>query len=521
MTHAHDLITLSTVAEIRALESAYASAHPNVSLMQKAGEAIAKHAVAILKKNKSSKKNVLLLVGPGNNGGDAWVAAVALQQAKCNVTVLALGEQQQTEPAATKANALFAKSGGEVIKSWPKKHAFDLVIDGLFGIGITKAPSGAFADVITNCNRERNDSDEESRFTVLAIDVPSGLDADTGVAFQPAIEADETITFIGAKPGLFTADGVDHAGAVSVETIGVVRPKAEHGKTTNTLLTQAMALPLIPSRRANSHKGHYGNVGIIGGAEGMTGAAVLSARAALHMGPGKVYLGLFDKDRPVFDSLHPEMMVRDAKLLSKDENMTAFAVGMGMGETGSASLMGMLSLDKPMVIDADAINTISINPSIRAAFETKKAESGRVCLPFIFTPHPGEAAALLGNKAADIQANRLGAALAIAKQFAAVVVLKGAGTVIAHPDGHYVINTSGNPGMASGGMGDALAGMLAAFLAIGLDTWDAACLGVYLHGAAADAALQHGMGPHGLTASDVIFEARSLLNTGLDHAHGD
>lgn len=505
------LISLFTVAEIRNFEAAFAAAHPKIPLMQRAGDAVAKKALSILKKSKSAKKNILVLVGPGNNGGDAWIAAETLRQAKCHVTVLALGEQQPAT-ASQKAIEAFAEANGEFIKSWPKKHTYNLVVDGLFGIGISKAPTGAFADVIRHCNRERM----EGRFSVLSIDVPSGVNADTGVAFEPAIEADETITFIGAKPGLYTADGVDHAGAVTVESIGVTLTES-----TNKLLIRENVLPLIPHRRANSHKGSYGNVGIIGGAEGMAGAAVVAARAALHMGPGKVYLGLFDKDRPALDLLHPEMMLRDAKLLCKDENMTAFAVGMGMGETGTASLLGMLTLDKPMVIDADAISAISINPSIRAAFETKKAEIARPCLPFIFTPHPGEAAQLLGIKTVDVQSDRIAAARAIAAIFACVVVLKGAGTVIAKPDGQYVINTSGNPGMASGGMGDALSGMLAALLAMGLDVWDAARLGVYLHGAAADAALQHGMGPHGLTASDVIFEARLLLNSGLDHHHED
>ncbi len=500
---------LTTLDDCRKIEKAFAAAHPKVSLMQRAGLAVAKHAITALKKSKT--KNILILAGPGNNGGDAWVVAASLQ-AKCHVSVLALGEQKQQNGVSQVAYQAFIKGNGEIIKSWPKNQFFDLVIDGLFGIGISRSPTGAFADVINLCNQQHRMGD----FFVLAIDVPSGLNGNTGVAFAPAIEADETITFIAAKPGLYTADGPDHAGTVTVESLGVteVNPTGSC-----TLLTVDDVLPLVPSRRANSHKGSYGNVGIIGGAEGMTGAAVLAARAALHMGAGKVYLGLFDKDRPALDILHPEMMVRDAKLLCKDESMTAFAVGMGMGEMGSASLLGMLSLNRPMVIDADAINTISINPSIHAAFQTKKAESGLPCLPFIFTPHPGEAGQLLGIKASEIQSDRIAAAGNIARQFASVVVLKGAGTIIAHPDGRTVINTTGNPGMATGGMGDALAGMLAAFLAMGLEAWDAARLGVYLHGAAADAALQHGMGPHGLTASDVIFEARSLLNSGLMHEY--
>jgi ADP-dependent NAD(P)H-hydrate dehydratase / NAD(P)H-hydrate epimerase len=315
---------------------------------------------------------------------------------------------------------------------------------------------------------------------------------------------------------LHTADGRDHAGKVSVETLSIAAQPSQI-----SLLIQTEAAALIPRRRANSHKGSYGNVGIIGGTEGMAGAAVLAARAALSMGPGKVFLGLFDKDRPAYDVLNPEIMLRDARDLAKDDTMSAFAIGMGAGETGMASIMSLLALNKPLVVDADALNAIASNPSIRAAFQAKKAENAHPTLPFIFTPHPGEAARLLDVKTADIQANRLNAALKIAQTFQVVTILKGAGSIIAHPDGRVTINPTGNAGMASGGTGDALSGMLAAFLAIGLNTWDAARLGTYLHGAAGDAALHHGMGPHGLTASDIIFEARGLLNAGLTDEHDD
>jgi hydroxyethylthiazole kinase-like uncharacterized protein yjeF len=504
------MTALLTSSHIRQLESDFLAAQPKASLMQRAGDAVARLAQPWLKKNSSPA--VLVLAGPGNNGGDAWVAAEALRKAKLRVTVLALGEQAWSDPAAKKAHAAFTSHQGEVVKAWPKSADIGLVIDGLFGIGLSKAPSGAFADVIRQCNRDR----AAGRCFVLAIDVPSGLDADLGTAFDPAIEADQTVTFIAAKPGLYTADGPDCSGEVIVETLGVPTPA-----TAASLLTREAAAALIPQRRRNSHKGTYGNVAIVGGAEGMTGAAVLAARAALHMGPGKVYLGLFDKDRPPFDLLHPEVMVRDARTLAKDESMSAFAIGMGMGETGAASLLAALSLDKPMVIDADALTAIATNPSIRAAFEAKKAENGRPFLPFIFTPHPGEAAVLLGRGSADVQASRVATALEIAQAFGCVTVLKGSGSIVAAPDGNYVINTTGNPGMASGGTGDALSGMLAALLAIGLDAWDAARLGVYLHGAAGDAALHHGMGPHGLTASEIIFEARTLLNSNLDDHHND
>lgn len=512
---------LQTIENIRQIEEAYVATtavkNPKLSLMQQAGEAVAKHALSMLKKSKT--KNVLVLIGPGNNGGDAWVAANQLRHAKANVTVLSLGEQTLHDAAAKKAFNEFQADEvsataniATIAKAWPKQLKIDLIIDGLFGIGLTRAPSGAFADAINEANRQR----QNNLTLVLAIDIPTGLNANTGAAFQPSIEADETITFIAGKPGLHTADGRDNTGKVSVITLGV-----SSSESNISLLTQAEAASLIPPRRENSHKGNYGNVGIIGGAQGMAGAAVIAARAALNIGPGKVFLGLFDKDRPAYDVLNPEIMLRDARDLAKDDSMTAFAIGMGAGDAGMASIMSLLTLNKPIVVDADALNAIASNPSIKAAFQAKKTESALPALPFIFTPHPGEAARLLDVKTADIQADRLNSALKIAQLFNVVTILKGAGSIIAHPDGRIAINPTGNAGMASGGMGDALSGMLAALLAMGCTTWDAARLGVYLHGAAGDAACHHGMGPHGLTASDVIFEARGLLNSGLDAGHDE
>lgn len=289
---------------------------------------------------------------------------------------------------------------------------------------------------------------------------------------------------------------------------------------------------LIPRRRNNTHKGTYGNVGIIGGAKGMVGAAVLAARAALHMGPGKVFMGLIATDAMAFDAINPEIMVRHAGNIASDKDISAYAIGMGGGigkenaKAVKALLAEVLASGKPVLIDADALEFVKIKNAkalIGQPLKAKKAENNRPAQTLnkhpVLTPHPGEAARLLNITTAAVQADRVNAAISIAQRAKAIVVLKGAGTVIATPGGNYFINTSGNPGMASGGMGDALSGMIAAFLAQGLTPLDAAKLGVYLHGAAADCAKHHGMGPHGLTASEVIFEARTLLNTGLRHEH--
>ena len=504
---------LYSTSEIRAIESAHAKKKPRQSLMLLAGAAVAAYAGKIVKKKRGA--NILVLAGPGNNGGDAWVAAAALKKAGQRVTVLAPSEQKKADPIARTASNTYRKAKGNVVTKFPSDEKFDLIVDGLFGIGLRRAPEGIFADVI----RHANANADLNHTPILAIDIPSGLCADTGVAFGATIQADFTLTFLGTKPGLYTADGVDFSGEVEVDGLGVDSTASE-----GQLLTRAVAALLIPQRRNNSHKGSFGNVGIIGGATGMIGAAILAARAALHMGPGKVFLGLAAKDAPGFDSINPEIMVRTAEELVADETMTALAVGMGLGtdKTAPRLLSVALTHPVPMVIDADALTLISSNPSIHATLQAKMPGNPLQSTRFVFTPHPGEAARLLEIASTEIQLDRVKAAKSIAAKFNAVAVLKGAGTIIATPNGHYWINTSGNPGMASGGMGDALSGMIASFLAQGMNALDASLLGVYLHGAAADECLANGMAPHGLTASEVIFESRTLLNSGLaahDHDH--
>ena len=551
MSHA-----LFTTSEIRAIEANHAAKHPNISLMQRAGAAVAKLALTLTQNRKTKAAAILVLAGPGNNGGDAWVAAAALKKSGQRVTVIALGDHKFADAAARGAHAAFLRGKGVIRKDIPKDQTFDLIIDGLFGIGLARAPAGAFANIIVRANALRANGGKPGGASILAIDIPSGLAADTGIGLGETIIADHTLTFLGFKPGLFTAQGKDHAGNVHLEMLGVGAPGDTSG--TGELLTAEVVRALIPARCHQSHKGSYGNVGIVGGAEGMVGAAVLAARAALYMGPGKVFLGVVAKDVPAFDPLNPEIMFRKADDLAIDEGLTVLAIGMGLGVDKSAPRLLSMALSRalPMVLDADALNLIAVTPSFAATlaarsdtlpvpllpagdgrlagkphadrntrstsstgapFRPKMPETPRPSWTFVLTPHPGEAARLMNVSVAHLQDDRVTSAIALAKRYRGIVVLKGAGTVIATPDGRYFINTSGNPGMASGGMGDALSGMIAAFLGQGLNALDAARLAVYLHGAAADACVAHGMAPLGLTASEVIFEARTLLNAGLEH----
>ncbi|MBL8513694.1 MAG: NAD(P)H-hydrate dehydratase [Betaproteobacteria bacterium] len=502
-------IPLFSSQEIRAIEEAFAKSHPRVSLMQRAGAKVASKATEIAGRKKGA--NILVLAGPGNNGGDAWVAAELLRKAGQRVTVVPFGSAHSAVDAAKAARGAFLKAKGPVFEKIPDPIDADVIIDGLFGIGLARAPDGASAHAIEAVNA--------SGVPILAIDIPSGLNADTGRALGAVVHAHTTMTFVGAKPGLFTGMARDACGHVEIESLGVAAPLS-----IGALLKREHVSALIPSRHHDTHKGSYGNAAIIGGAEGMVGAAILAARAALMMGPGKVYAGIAARDVPTYDAINPEIMMRRAEELVEDSAMTAIAIGMGMGtdKTAPRLMTAALSRDIPMVFDADALNLFASNPSIGAAFKAKTAGIQPQSLSFIITPHPGEAARLLGVRNAEVEADRVGAALRIAENYNAIVVLKGSGSIIATPGGHYAINPTGNPGMASGGMGDALAGMMVAFLAQGLPAIDAATLAVYLHGAAADACIEHGMAPHGLTASEVIFEARTLLNAGIQdsHSHG-
>jgi hydroxyethylthiazole kinase-like uncharacterized protein yjeF len=269
---------------------------------------------------------------------------------------------------------------------------------------------------------------------------------------------------------------------------------------------QSVTRALSP-RRANTHKGSYGSLGIIGGAAGMVGAAWLAGRAALRLGTGRVYVGMIDNAAPALDPAQPELMLRSADAILKLDQLSALAVGPGMGQSAMAKglLKNAIRADLPLVLDADALNLLAQEPIMRRAVPRRTA-------PTVITPHPAEAARLLGVSTGEVQANRIAASLTLAQRLRCDVVLKGAGSICASADGRWRINTTGNPGLASAGQGDVLTGMVAALIAQGASAPDALAAAVHLHGAAADALVADGVGPAGLTASEVIDRARSILN---------
>ena len=479
-------VPILTTEELRAVERSGAAARP--SLMERAGHAVAQ-AARLLAGDASAP--IVVVAGPGNNGGDAWVAARELAASGREVVVYDVTGAQPPAAEARAARDALRQSGATIAREWPREAAPALVIDGLLGIGLARDVQAPLDAVIERINA--------ARAPVLAIDVPSGLDSATGAIRGHAVRATRTLTFIAHKAGLHTLDGPDCCGEIALDDLGLGAATASVGH--GALLTPAAVRGWLPARRRNAHKGEFGTLGIVGGARGRVGAALLAGRAALLCGAGKTRVALLGDALPV-DPAQPELMMS-----SVDDALAGDVVVVGPGGGAAiACLARALALEIPVVVDADALNAVARDATLRDALAARRA-------PTLMTPHPGEAARLLGSDNAAVQRDRRDSALAIARRWNAFVVLKGAGSVCASPTGDWSINTTGNPGLASGGTGDVLAGMLGALLAQRLDPWRALQYAACLHGAAADAIVARGVGPVGLTASEVAVEARRLLNS--------
>ncbi|HTH94833.1 MAG TPA: NAD(P)H-hydrate dehydratase [Rhodocyclaceae bacterium] len=472
-------------AAIRRIESLHL---PHTPLMEHAGLAAADFAAESCKSG-----TILVVAGSGNNGGDAYVCARHLKARGRDVIVASFAATKSLPADAESARSAWLAGGGKILDTFPAQSAFTFAIDGLFGIGLSRPIEGIAAEWIAKLNA--------LPCPILALDVPSGLDADTGRVMGTCVKAAYTMTFLAAKPGLFTLAGRDHAGTVLTASLDIDTAAERDG----TLISRADFS--IRPRQHDSHKGTHGNAALIGGATGMAGAIVLSGRAALHLGAGRVYVGMLE--RLSVDLQQPELMLREV-----DDVIalaTAIGIGPGLGSNDSnndASLTALklaLAADKPLVIDADALNLISSHPALAEVVYTRTA-------PTLLTPHPTEAARLLDCSTTEIQKDRIAATQTLARRFNASVVLKGSGSIVATPTGEWFINPTGNGGLATAGSGDVLLGMIVALLAQGMDTKSALLAAVYLHGAAADALVAEGIGPIGLTAGEIIPAARKILN---------
>lgn len=495
---------LYSIQEIREIERAALADLPPGTLMRRAGQAAADLALALLAEDRKSAP-VLALAGPGNNGGDAFVAAAILALSGIQVSILSFGEDAKRSADALHALERARESPVRWLQasttaryeSIVKGQKWGLVIDGLFGIGLKQALSGDMRALVGSVN--------ELSCPVLALDNPSGLDAETGAIAGDgaiAVRATHTITFIGDKPGLHTLHGRDLAGEVHVAVLGI--PPVHFPQPTMRLNGIPLFADCLHSRRHESHKGTYGNVAIVGGSQGMTGAPILSARAALHCGAGRVYAA-FPDELPPYDPSQPELMFRQA---SEFDNSSAVVVaGPGLGRSGSArkSLERILGSPRPLVLDADALNLLADEPAY--ARRVARREAGT-----LLTPHPLEAARLLGVSSAEVQACRIESARKLARDCNAVVALKGSGTVIAAPSGEIAVNPTGNPALATAGTGDVLAGICGALLAQQWPLWQAALGAVWMHGGAADELVRQGIGPIGMTAGELVPAVRAYLN---------
>ena len=494
---------LVTAAEMRAIdrEAIDRFAIPGLDLMERAGAAVSRAARSLLPPGG----RVLVLCGAGNNGGDGYVAARLLLAAAVPVRAVAVAPRERLQGDALAACVAAAGAGVPIDDAGPvEASAGDLIVDALLGTGLTRAPDGAFADAIHRVAAAR-----AAGARVLAVDVPSGLSADTGRPLGPCVRADRTVTFAFVKRGLVLHPGPDYAGEVELAEIGIPREAASSVPVGCELLTEDEARALVPPRPIDAHKGTAGRVLVVAGSQGKSGAAHLALCGALRGGAGLVTLAARAEVLPLALAGRPEAMSvvlpgsgplgpDDLEpLVAAAQGVDAITVGPGIPRgSGTGALIGSLlrRAGIPAVLDADALNALAEDPGqLSAGFP----------VPTVLTPHPGEMARLVGGTVASVQEDRIGLAVARSRAWRCVIVLKGARTVVAAPDQPPAVIPTGNPGMASGGTGDVLAGLVGAMLAARLTPFDAARAAAFVHGLAGDLAAAR-VGQRGLLALDLV-----------------
>ncbi|MEO5883305.1 MAG: NAD(P)H-hydrate dehydratase [Caldimonas sp.] len=463
------------VAATRRIEAEARRDASPFSLMARAGDAVALLALALA----PHAGRILVLAGPGNNGGDGLEAATRLRALGKDVTVLLLGEPAALPADAAQAHAR-ARQAGVPVSPWPatSQPMPGLVIDALLGLGTSRPPAGAIAELIGLI------ADFAARgVPVLAVDVPSGLDPERGQPLGDAcVVAGHTLALIGARPGLFTAAGRDFAGTVWTDALGL---DLDRHRPDAWLVGKGEIVRAAAPRRHAEHKGSFGDVAIVGGASGMAGAAILAARAAHAAGAGRVFLDLLDAGAAslALDPGRPELMLRPGwwQGTAATIEQTTVVCGCGGGDAVRAALPRLLALAPRLVLDADALNAIAVDAGLQATLSARLGRDRATVL----TPHPLEAARLLGTTTHAVQADRIGTATALAGRYRATVVLKGSGSVIAAPGDTPRICASGNASLATAGTGDVLAGWIGGQWRAEASAFDVATLCVVEHGAAA------------------------------------
>ncbi|WP_241607321.1 NAD(P)H-hydrate dehydratase [Rosenbergiella australiborealis] len=460
-------------------------------LMWRAGEAL----LALISQHYATTQHCLVLCGRGNNGGDGFVLAYLLRQAGVKTTVVEASLNRERPSEATQAQSIWhaGQQNPSLTPYDPWPTDIDLVVDALYGIGLRHAPQAEIQSLIDRVNTHRA--------PVVSVDIPSGLDAQTGQPLGRAIYASSTLTFITLKPGLLTGKGRDHTGKLYLADLGFGNWCSDLTAPIQCLTGQDLCT-WLPQRAVSAHKGDMGKVVLIGGAEGSAGAIRLSGEAALRSGAGLVRVLTHHSTIMPILAARPELMVAELtpeSLNAALEWADVIAIGPGLGQSDWAkNALNQVKLSKKIMLwDADALNLLAIDPDKR---------QNRV-----LTPHPGEAARLLGISIAEVEADRLSAANRLVERFGGIAVLKGSGTIIADDSFSPAIAYVGNPGMATGGMGDVLTGVITAFIGQGLELSHAARAGVVAHGHAADLVAEDN-GMRGMLALDVVDKLRISVN---------
>lgn len=471
----------SQIRELESLAMSYGISADE--MMSRAGHA----AFMTLKRNWPSAKTVLIICGSGNNGGDGYVLARLLQERAFEVQVRYVGDIASLKKEALHAYEACKKAhipiqAMDLHETWQA----DVLVDAFLGIGLKGELRQEAKEIIEKINA--------SKLNIFSLDVPSGLDVDTGTGLPIAVNAQVTLTFIAKKIGLLTNDGPDYCGTLFYDDLGLPNTLFEKVKPIATSCDFSDKTLSLPPRKKNSHKGDFGHVVILGGAPGMSGAVKLAGMGALRVGAGLVTVVTHEAHASLININQPELMSKiwneqDSEVFFQKASLIVLGPGLGQNEWSKKVFETSLRSSLPMILDADALNLLSQKPQKRDNW--------------ILTPHPGEAARLLGTTTKTVQQDRLSAIKALQKQYGGVIVLKGCGTLIA--DSHTIkISTLGNPGMASGGMGDLLTGMIAGFFSQHCSLMTAACLGVMTHARAGDVAVKNRQNPVGLLASDLV-----------------
>ena len=481
-------LTILTADELQNLEMRAANQLGADTLMKRAGAAAAELIMKRLEDAGVEQRRVTLLVGPGNNGGDALACACELREKGAVVNVVLPGGRRPTSALALAQLERWTQAGGTTYDDPYMTEKADGVVDGLFGTGLAKPITGDYLDAVLWFN--------ERQALKVSLDIPSGLNPVTGhwTGSYPGCSADVTITFLCVKSGLYMCEGADAAGEIVLNELDVSVPLSP----LSVIGTDEFPRVLRP-RVKNSHKGDYGSVAVIGGTDGMIGASILAARAALISGAGRVTLECRAEHAPHVDMVYPEIMFATKPVNLEDFDAIVLGCGLGTSAEAKARVIEALNCQKPLILDADALNIIAADIKLQDMVLARRA-------PTVLTPHPGEAARLLRRDTAGVTADRVAACRELAVQTGAIVVLKGAGTVISMRSSRTWINPTGSPMLATGGSGDVLAGMIGAMFAQGYDMVESVLAAVYFHGLSAEGL------EAGFTAGEIAPNAMALVH---------